>query len=242
MERLMPGHEAALAVFKSNEYTARYLSLQSHYAVPIRSRVLKKSGEDGFFGETVQTPRTIPHAVTLCRREDLLPARLPQSTSEAGYIGAFPPPGKGEGLDRARQIAENMRDDEVNIIALIELGSPGLDGHPRLLHGGIACMLIDEMMSIAIGVHIGGERSPVSNVAVKKSKEDLGMLYTAQLDVRYRAPVRTSAFVVLKAWTIAKEGRKLFVRASINQEQNGQEIICCEGYSVFMTTGKSAKL
>ncbi|KAI5297821.1 acid phosphatase pho5, partial [Ascosphaera pollenicola] len=195
---LAPVHEASLARFKENEYTARYLSLPSHHAVPIRSRTLKNSGEDGFFGETVQTPRTIPHAITLRRNEDLLPARLPQSPQEAGLTGAFPPPGKGAGLTRARELAEKMRDDELDIIALVELGSPGLDGHPRLLHGGMACMLMDEMMSVAIGLYIGSSRSPVWG---EKSKEEHGRLYTAQLDVRYRAPVHTSAFIVLKAWT-----------------------------------------
>ncbi|KAI5282786.1 hypothetical protein KEM54_002593 [Ascosphaera aggregata] len=238
--------DAALKIFRANRFTSRYLSLTSHHLAPINSRSLKKTGEDGFFGETVQTPRTIPHAITLRRHEELLPEILPASPQEAGYEGAFPPPGKGKELAKAREMAKNMRDEEVDIFALIALGSPGVDGHPNTLHGGIACMLMDEMMSIAIGVHIEkavAAAAAAANTLKEDKQKQRDMLHTVQLDVRYRAPIRTSDVVVLKAWAIAMQRRKIFVRATINQEQNNEEVVCAEGYAVFMRTkSKGANL
>ncbi|KAI5299471.1 hypothetical protein KEM55_002113, partial [Ascosphaera atra] len=160
---------------------------------------------------------------------------------EAGYPGAFPPPGKGEQLAQARERSEKIADEDIDVHALFAFGEPGVNGHPGTLHGGMTSMLMDETMAMAVDLHLNkAEREQALLPNGKSQQHDL--LFTAQLDVRFRAPVRTSDVAVLKAWVVAREGRKIFVRAKMLQEQGeqgaggkeGREVVCAEAFAVFI--------
>ncbi|EAS28759.1 thioesterase [Coccidioides immitis RS] len=214
---------ATLAVFQSSPWTASLISKSDYRPIETSARVKKPLGEDAFFAETIATPTTIPHCLSLQRRNPSPPP------SEAPFLP--PPPAKWP------KIATPP-----DLITLWDFGNPGISGHPNTAHGGVLSTLIDEMMSVAIAMHIPGY---TFNEATER-----GRIYTLQLDVRFRNPVYVPGLAVLKVWCIAKVGRKFWLRAQILQEeglgeQNGgaqplewakKKVVCVEAMGFFVQT------
>jgi acyl-coenzyme A thioesterase PaaI-like protein len=71
------------------------------------------------------------------------------------------------------------------------------EGAPGRAHGGIIAALLDETMGV---VHVLNE----------------ALAYTAQLDITYIAPTPIGETITARAWLARREGRKLFIDASLH--------------------------
>jgi acyl-coenzyme A thioesterase PaaI-like protein len=198
----------AIEHFRSNQWANNLLSSEDYTPIPTDSRRFKSSsGEDGFFSQTLATPSTIPHVLTLQRRtiappQSEPPTWLPATKEDAA--GKKPTPST----------------TPADIIVLYDLASPGLSGHPSTVHGGIVATLIDEAMSLAVASHTSPSGSSVSPPSETSAWEDnpRGKIFTVQLDVRYRKRVTNPALLVVRARVVARVGRKFWVRAQALQE------------------------
>ena len=220
-----------LAEFESNRWTASLLRSPAYTAVKTTSRDTKRlSGEDAFFADTLGTPSTIPHLLTLRKNNPPPPPTIPPSIAAPP---ARPPVPKSQ----------------PELIALLKLGSPGISGHPSTAHGGVLATLLDEIMSLAVGVQVPGYE--------ENSAQERGRIYTMQLDVRFHNPVFVPALAVVKAWVLARDGRKFWMMGQVLQEdglfEDGGEgkgssieavrkkVVCAEAVGFWIQT-KAAKL
>ncbi|PGH35083.1 hypothetical protein GX50_02114 [[Emmonsia] crescens] len=215
--------------FQSDPWTSSFLNLSTHTATKIYSRTSDPStGEDAFFAHTINSPTTIPYCLTLRKKQPDTPPIQPPYAS-------FPPPATGPNAPKTGPIPSN----KVDLFALFDLATPGINGHPNTAHGGVIATLLDEIMSVAVSVHIPGYRE---NASAERAR-----LYTAQLDIRYLKPVRVPGMVVVKAWCVAREGRKFFMRGQLVQEEGEGEgrgkgqlewvkrkLVCAEAYGVWV--------
>eukprot|EP01035_Chromulina_nebulosa_P017099 gene17099-22612_t len=106
----------------------------------------------------------------------------------------------GSGKIEVYEIYKNLNEDEV--FSIITFGK-ALNGHPGVVHGGITALLIDN----TFGWLFFSLKTP--------------MAMTANLNINYRRPILAGTTVVLKAKLSSKEGRKLFMSASMENE-NGE--------------------
>ena len=120
------------------------------------------------------------------------------------------------------------------ITTLIYLGKE-LNGHPSILHGGITATIIDECMGFLQTANIEEERRKRGG-----EYEQLGS-FTATLTVDYRKPIRTPGPVIVKSWYERRDGRKEWVNAEVQQEQDGKVVVVAEGAALFVTP-RSAKM
>lgn len=212
-----------LSTFQSNPWTASFLSNAEYKPIETSARIKKPLGEDAFMAETIATPDTIPHCLSLQRRN------VSPAPSEAPSLPS--PPAKWPKLTAPPEL-----------VVLFQFGNPGISGHPNTAHGGVVSALIDEMMSVVIAMHIPGY---VFNEASER-----GRIYTLQLDVRFRNPVYVPGLAVLKIWCIAKVGRKFWLRAQVLQEEGlgdnkagvqplewvKKKTVCTEAMGFFLQT------
>ncbi|KAJ5577864.1 Thioesterase superfamily [Penicillium hispanicum] len=195
----------AIAHFRTHQWANSLISSAGYVPIPTDSRRLKPStGEDGFFAGTVATPSTIPHVLTLQRREiaqppSEVPTWLP-ATKQAAAAAEKLTPGVGP----------------ADIVMLFELGGAGIAGHPSVAHGGIVATMIDEAMSVAVWAHTSEPTSP----PISDEPNPRGKIFTVQLDVRYKQPVKTPALLVVRSKVVARIGRKFWVRAQAVQEDD----------------------
>ena len=132
----------AIAHLRSHPWANSLISSTDYTPIETDSRRLKPTtGEDGYFAQTLGTKSTIPHCLTLQRRNiepapTEAPAWLPATKAEAAAT-AKPTPGA----------------NPADVIMIFDLSSPGLSGHPSTVHGGIVATLIDEAMSLAVAAH-----------------------------------------------------------------------------------------
>ncbi|KOS45621.1 hypothetical protein ACN38_g3443 [Penicillium nordicum] len=192
----------AIAHLRTNSWANNLISSTDYTPIETDSRRLKPAtGEDGYFAQTLNTPSTIPHCLTLQRR-NLTPAPteaptwLPATKQDAASA-AKPTPGL----------------NPADIIMIFDLSSPGLSGHPSTVHGGLLATLIDEAMSLAVAAHTN---APTALRAAEDNPR--GKIFTAQLDIRYKKRVAVPALLVVKARVIGRAGRKFWVRAQALQE------------------------
>jgi acyl-coenzyme A thioesterase PaaI-like protein len=207
LSRFMTTHrvpEDARRHFASVEWTNKYLSDPLYKAVPTFSRVLKESGEDYFFSRTISSPSTIPHLVTLQLKDFPFLEESPRGSLKTS-----------KDHNEVTQVPEKP-----DCIMLLDLGRPGLDGHPSVIHGGMACAILDEMMGLCVMLHhqhISGPRDS---------------LFTVSLNVTYRAPVPTPGDVLVRCWLVGKEGRKFLSRGQI-VDKKGKVLTEAEGIWVM---------
>ena len=84
----------------------------------------------------------------------------------------------------------------------MSMGS-GLDGHNGVSHGGTIAVLFDEALSFAAFMHI---KPP---------------FVTGEQRVIYKKPVRTPGLVLVRCWTEKIEGRKVFVKGTMEDGHGG---------------------
>lgn len=219
----------ALAEFMSNRWTSSLLRSPDYTAVETTSRRTKrKSGEDAFFADTLGTSATIPHLLTLRKNNPIDPPRIAPSIPA--------PPGRPA-----------VPKSKPELVALLKLGTPGISGHPSTAHGGVLATVLDEIMSLAVGVQIPGYDG---NIAKER-----GRIYTMQLDARFHNPVYVPAVAVVKAWVLARDGRKFWMMGQVLQEAglfedggegNGasieavrKKVVCAEAVGFWIQTKES---
>lgn len=129
--------------------------------------------------------------------------------------------------------------DEVS--TLVVTGS-GMDGHPRVLHGGIVATLLDEAIGILQTVnHEHEHRRRVREGSARGGAPERGLgSFTAELVVRYKRPVLTPGPLVVAARYTKREGRKDWIYAEVRQQGdgqgsgNGEEVVCATGEALFV--------
>lgn len=104
------------------------------------------------------------------------------------------------------------------LLALFKLGS-GVNGHIDTCHGGFLSVVLDEL----IGNVAEYERPPGKSTM------------TAYLKVDYKRPVPTPSIVVSRAWLEKIEGRKIYGRGVIEDEEGN---VCATGEALFLTVEK----
>lgn len=220
--------------FPLHPFAQRLLQNPDYYPIQTWSRLPKPStGEDGYMAQTLATPSTIPHCLTL-RRRNLHPEHLPSA----------PPVWPSPTADPAHS-APSARDNP-DAIMLFDLGSPGVSGHPDMLHGGVVAALIDETMSMAVTLHSPPSFTSASSSASSSASPSgdpepatpRGKLFTAQLDVRYKQPTTLPGLVVVRAKVVARVGRKFWVRAHVVQPgaEVTEEVITADAMAFWLQT------
>ncbi|PLB36682.1 thioesterase family protein [Aspergillus candidus] len=225
----LPQDQANLHPFQHHPFAHLLLQNPDYYPIQTWSRLPKPStGEDGYMAQTLSTPTTIPHCLTL-RRRDLRSEHLPSA----------PPVWPSPTADPAHS-APSARDPDA--IMMFDLASPGVSGHPDMAHGGVVAALIDETMSMAVTLHSppsftsASSSDPVS--ADSEPPTPRGKLFTAQLDVRYKQPTILPGLVVVRAKVVARVGRKFWVRAQVVQpgDQMAEEVITADAMAFWLQT------
>lgn len=197
--------EATLSHFRSNPWANSLISSPDYVAVETRSRTAKPTGDDTFFADKLGTADTIPHCLTL-RKKDIVPPgpNLPPSTPESAAPGKTP------------KTTSKTPKPKPDMITLFHLESPGVVGHASVAHGGVVATLLDEIMSTAVELHIP-EPGP-------EMEEIRDRIFTLQLDIRYKRQVLVPGLVVVRAWCSATEGgRKFWMNGELVQEEGGDD-------------------
>ncbi|KAF1842389.1 uncharacterized protein K460DRAFT_409806 [Cucurbitaria berberidis CBS 394.84] len=115
------------------------------------------------------------------------------------------------------------------VVTILDLGD-GLDGHSRIAHGGFVATMLDEVCGVLI----------ILNQEKKMQRlRDLGQLdantrmssFTAYLNTNYKRPVPTPGIVLCTAKFERQDGRKLYVRATI---EDGMGTVFTTGEAMFV--------
>lgn len=205
--------QEAVDHFASIPWTNKWLQSSAYNVIPTFSRHLKRSGEDFYFSRTINTEATIPHMIA-CQLKDFQTVPLSDGKDAQPMVA----PGKPE-----------TAPEQPDLVLLVQLGSQGLNGHPGVMHGGVTCALLDESMGLLGMLH--------TNNIVDTGPRD--SLFTANLNVSYRAPIPTPSVVIIKVWLGKRTGRKWYMKGQIINER-GQ--ILADAISLWVTTKRAAHI
>lgn len=121
----------------------------------------------------------------------------------------------------ARDIGDPTVERSELVLADIQFGTK-VNGHPGVVHGGIAALLFDDAMGFAYHVALN-------------DNEDEGKAYTAytaNLNVNYRAPLMERTEVTVRVYLEKIEGRKIFLYARM--ESVDREVLYSEATSLYI--------
>ncbi|CAG8980265.1 hypothetical protein HYALB_00010267 [Hymenoscyphus albidus] len=107
-------------------------------------------------------------------------------------------------------------------ICLFRLGGD-IDGHHNTAHGGFLSVLMDEILGYAI------------ESETPKGKATM----TAYLKVDYKKPVRTPGIVLARGVVLKKEGKKLWLKGTI---ENGEGVPYATGEALFVVVERVKRL
>ncbi|EEQ91008.1 hypothetical protein RJZ56_005026 [Blastomyces dermatitidis] len=228
----VPVSEDDINFFSGIPCAKPFLNNPSTYRViPFHPRFDKGEEDttDRFFSNVINTPETVPRLVAVMRRPELNPvaAALLATPGAPGKqrdekLPTAPPTTKQNSLPAA----------DPDFLLLLELG-PSLSGFRDTVHGGVLATLLDETLSNCVEAF--RQDMPVSG------GEDRPRLYTAKLQVSFRAPVETPGVIIVKAWFKGVEGRKWFLEGQVVGEDGKVKV---EAESLWVmertTRGKDA--
>ncbi|KAL5047970.1 hypothetical protein BDW71DRAFT_178533 [Aspergillus fruticulosus] len=162
------------------------------------------TGEDGFFSQTLSSATTIPtvHTFRLEHLQSELPSQPPSWPSPTAPPQPIPVPG-------------------ADLLMRLELATPGICGHPATAHGGVLATVIDEAMSLGVTLYApeaGEQYDPAAVAGGASGTRIRSKMFTSQLDVRYKRPVSVPGEIEVRVQVLAKQGRKLWVKAQVVQE------------------------
>ncbi|KAI9761636.1 MAG: hypothetical protein M4579_000870 [Chaenotheca gracillima] len=177
--------EEALKHFNTIQWCRPILHDPAYTAIDTPSRRRKDDAEDSLFAETLHTPSTIKHCVSLLR------------TPPAPALPNIPPPPE---QPFAHFHANKDRIPPADVVALLTLGS-GVNGHPNFGHGGFITVLLDEFMSLLVGVHEFWGSS------------------TVFLNTTFTRGVATPGTILVRAWLVRKEAKKLWLHGRVENEK-----------------------
>lgn len=113
-------------------------------------------------------------------------------------------------------------------ISTILMCGDGLNGHPKIMHGGLVATILDESMSVLKQVQRGlPSGTPGSG-------------FTAELKIKYLKPISTPGVVLTTCKYIKRDGRKEWVYAEMKQREtsengvDGKEIVCATAEGLFI--------
>lgn len=166
----------------------------------------EKSGENAFFAQTVNTETTFPHVLAL----QLNDFKTPEPTSGSTDMAAAP----------SGKIISNPPDNP-EVICLMAVGN-GLAANISTVHGGVQCVIFDEVVRLLVMLHHINIREP----GPRDSH------FTVQMNTRYISPMRTPSNVLVRAWLARWEGRKFFAKAQILSDSG---VLLTENESIWVT-------
>ncbi|KAF2645054.1 hypothetical protein P280DRAFT_487523 [Massarina eburnea CBS 473.64] len=123
------------------------------------------------------------------------------------------------------------------VVTMMELGD-GLNGHPRIAHGGFIATMLDEVMGVLLTLNIE---------ARVKRKRDMGVLgsdeamngFTAYLNTSYKKPLPTPGIVLCTAKFERREKNKIYVQGTI---EDGQGTVFTIGEGMFVEVNMKNRL
>jgi len=187
-----PDLSADVEYFRSIPWVARHISTSGWTPCPIRCLEVKPDTEDSLFSTTLQTPSTLANHLCLAKAPSIpLPPSILEKTS-----GNLPIPA---------------------CKTFWELGD-GLNGFPKIAHGGLLAALLDEQMGMLLTVNGEWGGKPTGQ-AINEM--------TVFMNVKYKAPVETPGVVMVVAECTKRDGRKTFVTTRLYQKDI--ECACAEG-------------
>lgn len=124
--------------------------------------------------------------------------------------------------------------DQADVCFIFSLARAGLQGHPNTAHGGFLNVLFDEMMGQTMTCHY--PPTPESTGGYFTSG---GTLYTANLNINFRAPMPLPGTYLYRGWMTKQERRKSWVEGEI-VDVDGK--VLAEGTSLWVTVEKEKKM
>jgi acyl-coenzyme A thioesterase PaaI-like protein len=156
--------------------------------VPFIARYEKHYTSDRFFSKTTNTPTTIKHLLAVMRKDEDWARRAKDALT-------------------TEKRNPQTHGDRPGMVVFLHLNSD-INGFRDTAHGGVLAAILDEVIGTAI---IGYQQSIV--MGGRESR-----LYTAFLNLTYRAPVETPGTALIKIWLVKREGRKWFTAAQLLRE------------------------
>ncbi|KAF2244420.1 hypothetical protein BU26DRAFT_434962 [Trematosphaeria pertusa] len=130
-----------------------------------------------------------------------------------------------------RPVKEEEDGDMVfkEVRTIMELGD-GLNGYPRMAHGGFVATMLDEVMGVLLTLNI--EAKNQRRLEVGRMGPDEGMnCFTAYLNTSYKKPVPTPGVVLCTAKFDRRERNKIYIRTTI---EDGQGTVYTVGEGMFI--------
>lgn len=184
-----PVDNESLSFFSGHPCGLPYLSDSSPYQpVPFTPRCEKNDTSGTFFSQTLNTPETIPHALALIRR---------------GILELNP---------RLKERESDSAPLEPDFVLLVKIDTL-LNGFQGTVHGGLLASLLDESLGCCVEA-----LSSCLDLLQKRHPGERTRLYTANLNISYRAPVTSPGVVTIKTWLKRRESRKWFVEGKLSGE------------------------
>jgi acyl-coenzyme A thioesterase PaaI-like protein len=116
--------------------------------------------------------------------------------------------------------APDSRRQYGEILSLLSIGS-GVNGHINTSHGGFVSLLHDESLGLA----------------AENLKPSDKTTMTAYLKVDYKKPLKTPNVVLCRAWGERREGKKLYVRGTM-EDGEGNVLSTSEGLFIVLDRAK----
>lgn len=101
---------------------------------------------------------------------------------------------------------------EPDFVLLVKIDTL-LNGYRDTAHGGLLASLLDESLSCCVEA-----LSSCLDLIQQRHPEERTRLYTANLNISYRAPVTTPGVITIKTWLKRREGRKWFLEGELFSE------------------------
>lgn len=161
------------------------------------------SGESNFVRRVVNSGTTVRACITFFRMVNPPPSKSGKAIIPATSLSRNAALLSGGGAADS----ENPRNPFLLFNALLDLGED-LCGYTNTLHGGLFTVLMDEVMGTA------------ANFQAEHGA------YTAQLTTKYKRTIKTPQVVLVRGRVVRKEGRKMFVRGTI-EDKDGEFWFYC---------------
>ncbi|KAJ9603195.1 hypothetical protein H2200_012490 [Cladophialophora chaetospira] len=213
------------AYFQAIPWCAALLSDPEYVVAPSRFGKPMKGARGEFFTRTLATDNVITAFVYQTRRHG-----LSGNTTSSAQSDVSPSPAVSE------------------VRAFLSTAS-GVNGHPGIAHGGFVAAVIDEVMGFLINSnrattetagppHEKGSKSTEPQRHLVPMTAPGHSVMTAELTTKYRRPVPSGEAVLVRTWVEKVEGRKIFVRATIEGEERQ---ILSEGVGLFVALKPGVK-
>ncbi|PSN72004.1 hypothetical protein BS50DRAFT_569588 [Corynespora cassiicola Philippines] len=111
---------------------------------------------------------------------------------------------------------------------LVDIGD-GLDGHPRVLHGGFVATLLDEVCGMIVTLNLDKKTERLREAGLTVPHR--GAYLTAYLNTSYKRPVPTPGPLLCTSWIEKRERNKVYVKGTI---EDGRGTIYALGDAMFV--------